>query len=50
MTGAGYTEVEIVPSSFLVSAKNKDGNKVLMRVWPELDDDADRSADHGHER
>ncbi len=34
MTGAGYTEVEIVPSSFLVSAKNKDGNKVLMRVSP----------------
>jgi hypothetical protein len=34
MTSAGYTEVEIVPSSFLVSARNKDGNKVLMRLSP----------------
>jgi hypothetical protein len=35
LTSAGYTDVEIVPSSFIVSAKNKEGNHVMMRVSPD---------------
>lgn len=35
LTGAGFTEVQIIPSSFLVSAKNKDGNRVMMRIGPD---------------
>src|SRR5665213_2398050 len=35
LTSAGFTDVQIVPSSFLVSAKNKDGNRVMMRIGPE---------------
>jgi hypothetical protein len=34
LTSAGFTDIEIVPSSFLVSAKNKEGNQVMMRISP----------------
>jgi hypothetical protein len=32
--GAGFTEIEIVPTAFLVRAKNPDGKRVLMVVDP----------------
>lgn len=35
LTSAGYTDVQIIPSSFLVSAKNKSGNRVMMRISPD---------------
>jgi|SwirhisoilCB2_FD_contig_31_34243509_length_437_multi_3_in_0_out_0_1 hypothetical protein len=34
LTRAGYTDVKMVPSSFLVTAKNKSGNPVMMRITP----------------
>ena len=30
----GYTDVEIAPGSYVVSAKDKDGNKVVMMTGP----------------
>jgi hypothetical protein len=35
MQTAGYTNVEIVPGSYLVSAKSQDGKNVLMRIGPD---------------
>jgi hypothetical protein len=35
LTADGYTEVKIMPSSFLVSAKNKSGEPVMMRIGPD---------------
>ena len=35
LTADGFTEVHIMPSSFLVSAKNKSGESVLMRIGPD---------------
>ena len=35
LTAAGFTEVNVMPSSFLVSAKNKSGEPVLMRIGPD---------------
>jgi hypothetical protein len=35
LSSAGFTDVEMVPSSFLVSAKNKEGNHVMMRISQE---------------
>jgi len=35
LTADGYTEVKIMPSSFLVSAKNKGGDPVMMRIGPD---------------
>ena len=34
LTSAGFTEVKVVPSSFVVSAKDKDGRPVMMRITP----------------
>jgi hypothetical protein len=34
MQSAGYTNVEIVPGSYLVSARDKDGQNVMMRIGP----------------
>ncbi|MBV8837330.1 MAG: hypothetical protein JO000_12380 [Alphaproteobacteria bacterium] len=34
LSDAGYTDIQIVPQSFVVSAKTKDGNPVLMRISP----------------
>ena len=31
---AGYTDINIKPRSFVVTAKTKDGNPVLMRISP----------------
>lgn len=30
----GYTDVKIAPGSYVVSAKDKDGNKVVMMIGP----------------
>jgi hypothetical protein len=30
----GYTDVQIAPGSYVVSAKDKDGNKVVMMIGP----------------
>jgi hypothetical protein len=30
----GYTDVKIAPGSYVVSAKDKDGNKVMMMIGP----------------
>jgi hypothetical protein len=30
----GYTDVEIVPGSYVVSARDKDGHKVMMMIGP----------------
>jgi methionine-rich copper-binding protein CopC len=34
LTSAGFTDVKIVPSSFVVSAKDKSGHPVLMHITP----------------
>ena len=34
MQSAGYTSIEIVPGSYLVSAKDKDGKSVMMQIAP----------------
>jgi hypothetical protein len=34
LTSAGFSDVKVVPSSFVVSAKDKDGRPVLMRITP----------------
>jgi glycogen debranching enzyme len=34
LTDAGFTDVKIVPSSYFVTAKNKQGHDVLMRIGP----------------
>jgi len=35
LRSAGYSNIEIVPGSFLVSANDKDGSQVLMRISPD---------------
>ena len=30
----GYSDVKIAPGSYIVSAKDKDGNKVVMMIGP----------------
>jgi hypothetical protein len=35
LTADGFTDVHIMPSSFLVSAKNKSGEPVMMRISPD---------------
>jgi hypothetical protein len=35
LTQAGYTDVQIVPESFLINAKDKSGNPVMMMVTPD---------------
>jgi hypothetical protein len=35
LTQAGFTDVHVVPESFLVRAKDKDGNPVIMVVNPD---------------
>jgi hypothetical protein len=32
---AGYSDVQLMPSSFLVKAKDKDGNPVMMVISPD---------------
>jgi len=34
LTDAGFTDVKVVPSSFFVTAKTKDGRDVMMRISP----------------
>jgi len=34
LTDAGYTEIKIVPRSFIVTGKNKQGQEVMMRITP----------------
>jgi hypothetical protein len=34
LQGAGFTEIEIMPTAFLVRAKNADGKRVIMVVDP----------------
>jgi hypothetical protein len=34
MQTAGFSNIEIIPGSYLVSAKNKNGKDVLMRIGP----------------
>jgi hypothetical protein len=35
LTQAGYTDVHIVPESFFIHAKDKNGNPVMMMVTPD---------------
>jgi hypothetical protein len=35
LTQAGFTDVHVMPESFLVRAKDKDGNPVMMVVNPD---------------
>jgi hypothetical protein len=35
LTKAGYTDINIIPSSFFVQAKNSDGNPVTMMISPD---------------
>ena len=39
---AGYTNITIMPSSFIVRAKNSEGSPVMMVISPEFGDGADR--------
>ena len=34
LTSAGFTDVNIVPSSVLITAKDRDGRPVMMRITP----------------
>lgn len=34
LTSAGFTDVNIVPSSFFITAKDKNGRPVMMRITP----------------
>lgn len=34
LTSAGFSDVKVVPSSFVVSAKDKSGHPVLMHITP----------------
>ena len=34
LTSEGFTEVKVVPQSFLISAKDKSGNPIMMLVGP----------------
>ncbi len=34
LTSAGFTDVRIVPSSFVITARDKDGRPVMMRITP----------------
>ncbi len=34
LTARGFTDVKIVPQAFLISAKDKDGNPLVMLVGP----------------
>jgi hypothetical protein len=34
LTADGFKDVQVVPNSFLVSAKDKDGNPVMMLIGP----------------
>lgn len=34
LSDAGFTDVKIIPSSFFVTAKNKQGQDVMMRIGP----------------
>lgn len=33
---AGFSDIKVVPSSFVISAKDKDGNPVFMTVTPDF--------------
>jgi len=35
LQGAGYTDVRVMPESFLVRAKDRDGNPVMMVINPD---------------
>ena len=45
LTRAGYTDITVLPSSFMVHAKDLQGNPVMMVVSPDFGD-----RDHGRER
>jgi hypothetical protein len=34
LTAEGYQDVKVSPSSYVVSAKDKDGNRVMMLIGP----------------
>ena len=34
LTARGFTDVKVVPQTFLISAKDKDGNPLVMLVGP----------------
>src|SRR5689334_118140 len=34
LTADGYQDVKIAPGSYIVSAKDKDGNRVMMMIGP----------------
>jgi hypothetical protein len=34
LTAEGYQDVKVAPGSFVVSAKDKDGNRVMMLIGP----------------
>jgi hypothetical protein len=34
LTEQGYSDVKIAPGSYVVSAKDKDGNRVVMQIGP----------------
>ena len=38
LSRAGYTDIKIMPESFLVRAKDRSGNPVMMIINPELGD------------
>jgi hypothetical protein len=52
LSSRGFQDVKVVPGSFLVSAKDKNGNPVMMIIGPDSmtmlstsDDDDDSTAD-----
>ena len=36
LQNAGFTDIHVMPGSFVIHAKDKDGNPVVMNVSPEL--------------
>ena len=58
LESAGFTDIEMTPTSFAVRAKDADGNPVLLVLYPDsnsewqvtpLDSDADSTSSHHEE-
>jgi hypothetical protein len=51
LAGAGFTNIQMVPNSFLITAKNRDGREVVLIATPnsitELDESAADNQDSG---
>jgi hypothetical protein len=47
LASAGFTDIQMVPNSFLISAKDRDGRPVMMMASPHASEDSGQSKDEG---